>query len=138
MSQFIETLKEEHKLVLKTLENIRENDLTNLEKLNNLKRTKEALLGHLKKEDETLYPFLNKEAEKDEKLAAELKIYAKEMEKISDFVFNFYEKYETNENISTIFFRSDLALFIATLKDRILKEEIYLYKEYAKRKEVNK
>jgi len=138
MSQFIETLKEEHKLVLKTLENVRGGNLTNLEKLNNLRGSKEALLGHLKKEDEILYPFLNKEAEKDEKLASELNVYAKEMKKISDFVFNFYKKYENNENISTILFRSDLALFIATLKDRILKEEIYLYKEYTKRKKENK
>jgi len=52
MSQFIETLKEEHKLVLKTLENVRGGNLTNLEKLNNLRGSKEALLGHLKKEDE--------------------------------------------------------------------------------------
>jgi len=82
--------------------------------------------------------FLNKEAEKNEKLASELNVYANEMNKISDFVFNFYKKYENNENISTILFRSDLALFIANLKDRILKEEIYLYKEYTKRKKENK
>jgi len=130
MSKFIETLKEEHKLVLKTLEKVREGNLTNSEKLNTLKGVKDALLGHLKKEDEVLYPFLNKEAENDEKLASELKIYAKEMDKISEFLFNFYEKYESIENLSTIFFKSDLALFMATLKDRILKEEIYLYKEY--------
>ena len=134
MSTFVETLKQEHRIILDALENIQNQDISLSEKLVILMEVKSALIEHLKKEDEMLYPFLNNEAEKDAELVSDLNKYAKEMNKISDFVFNFYEKYTKLEDISNYFFKSDLNLLITTLKDRILKEEIYLYEEYLKRK----
>jgi len=134
MSIFIEKLKQEHRVILDALENVQNQDISLSEKLIILMEVKSALIEHLKKEDEKLYPFLNKEAKKDANLFSDIAKYANEMNKISDFIFNFYEKYTKLEDISHYFFKSDLNLFITTLKDRILKEEIYLYKEFLERK----
>ncbi len=47
---------------------------------------------------------------------------------------DFYQKYSDINNINKTEFAKDISTFIVTLKDRIMKEEVAIYKAYEKLK----
>jgi hemerythrin-like domain-containing protein len=92
------------------------------------------LLAHLTKEDKQLYPPLYEKAQSDLSFKKTLDTFGAEMEKITEFVLDFYQKYLDINNISKTEFIKDLSTFIVALKNRIMKEEVAIYKAYEKLK----
>ncbi len=78
-----------------------------------LMQSKTALLAHLTKEDEQLYPLLYEKAKTDSGLQRRLDSFAAEMDKITEFVLEFYEKYSDNNDIDKIKFGHDVSTFIS-------------------------
>ena len=97
-----------------------------------LLKSKTLFLAHLSKEDEQLYPPLHEKAKSDPALKRMLDIFGAEMDKISEFVLDFYQKYSVVNNINKSEFTKDISTFITTLKTRIMKEEIAIYKAFEK------
>jgi hypothetical protein len=89
---------------------------------------KKSLLAHLKKEDEQLYPKLHKEADKSPDLKRTLELFAKDMDKISKDALRFFDKY--SEGGSGIEFAKDFGSLVATLSQRIQKEERIIYQKF--------
>jgi hypothetical protein len=100
------------------------------ERFDLLQKSKEKLIAHLKKEDEKLYPVLNKKAKEDHLLETMLRISGTEMEDISKFVDYFYSTYYDINLVRSKSFANDLGKFYVMLKNRIMNEEISLYREY--------
>ncbi len=97
-------------------------------------KSKTVLLAHLTKEDKQLYPPLHDRAQSDSSLKITLDTFGAEMEEITEFVLNFYQKYSTTNNINKTEFSHDVTTLIVALKNRIMKEEVAIYKAYEKLK----
>lgn len=131
MENLIEKLKKQHIEILNILEDLRSSGLNSKKGFSLLSKSKDVFLEHLELEDQKLYPPLFEKAKTDQKLNRTLKIFASEMDKISNFVINFFEKYE-KENENRKDFSQDITIFIVIFKDRIRKEEMAIYKSYKK------
>ncbi|MCK5168845.1 MAG: hypothetical protein KAQ75_03110, partial [Bacteroidales bacterium] len=88
----------------------------------------------LAKEDKHLYHPLQDKAKKDLSLKLTLDTFGAEMGKISKSALDFYQEYSDINNINKIDFIKDTTKLIVTLKGRIMKEEIAIYKAYEKLK----
>lgn len=131
MSDLINELKQEHQDIKNILESISNAGNSN-KRFNMLQQSKSHLLSHLEKEDEKLYPVLHEHAETDNSLKRTLETFGKEMKNISDFATYFYNKYKTHESIQKPEFSEEFLRLSITLKDRVMKEEIAIYKAYEK------
>ncbi len=131
MSNLTNELKNEHKKILEVFTDLQKLGLTSNKSEQLLFKSKELILKHLEKEDRELYPFLFEKAKNDAKLKRTLNIYAKEMDKITLFVNEFYQKYEESNKLRSNF-TDNLIKLTVILKDRIRREEIALYKAYDK------
>jgi hypothetical protein len=95
-----------------------------------LMTAKSALLAHLKKEDVQLYPALHSAAKNDKHLASTVDMFAKDMDKISQSVMAFFNKYEKGgEGLE---FAKELGNLMSVLGNRIQREENSLYIEFDK------
>lgn len=130
MSLLIDELKKDHAVLLDTLNKIKSLGISSADGQAALVSVKTTLLSHLKKEDLQLYPVLKKAANSDKKLTQILEIYANDMENISKFIFEFFDKY--SKGGSGLSFAADFGKLFATLSNRIRREEEILYSEYEK------
>lgn len=128
MSNLTIRLRAEHKMLTSLLEEVRALGPSS-EGLKKLQSAKTALLAHLKLEDVALYSVLNKQAEKDARLKSTLEMFASDMQAISEFALNFFEKYKTEATDSGEFTR-DFEKLCSSLATRIRKEERTLHPEY--------
>ena len=128
MAKIIEELKEEHRRLLEMLKNLKSLDLRSKELEEGLGKVKEVLISHLNKEDNRLYPALRTAAERDRDLKETLQLFAKDMEKISQFISSFFDKYSSG--IHSVDFAVDFGKFLTTLEGRIKKEEAILFPAY--------
>ena len=131
MNSLIEELKQDHRKITNMLNELKNYGIASNKGIDVLMQSKKALLEHLEKEDNLLYPKLNKKAESDIFLRTTLDTFGQEMEKVSDFILDFYRKYSKNK-INKSDFPKDISIFITALKGRIMKEEIGIYKAYEK------
>jgi len=123
-------LIDEHKQMLHFFEEIQKIGLSSEQKFDLLIKIKDLLLNHLKKEDNYLYPPLTDKAKSDAFLQIKLKTFGSEMDNITAWVNDFYEKYTSPADLSKPSYPKDIAYFLFTLKNRIMKEEISIYKAY--------
>ncbi len=128
MENLIDTLKAEHQVIVKTLQEVNLLGIGHKAGQEKLLQAKEYLLAHLKKEDKFLYPVLEKKAEKSEEIKELLIRFEDEMLKISQDALDFFKKYKTG--CEGFGFAKDYGKLIFSLQNRIRKEEIYLYSEY--------
>jgi len=128
-SPLIMELKKEHGILFSSLDNLRNLDISSQERWDKLLDIKNKLLDHLQKEDEQFYPALNEVAKSDAGLENMLIEYAKDMEEISSFVSEFFEKY--SEGGIGANFEEDFGMLCATLTRRISKEESILFEKYS-------
>jgi len=128
MAMLCIALKRDHSVLLDMLDRASTFDTSADERRIELNTMKNKLVDHLKKEDEELYPVLLEAAKSDEQLQSKLNIFAHDMDKISQDVFNFVAKYSNYSN--ELDFAMDLGHIISILKTRIMKEEDVLLKEY--------
>jgi Hemerythrin HHE cation binding domain len=127
MSKLIEKLKQDHQDLVSYLTEARKVGI-NSEGLKKLKSAQVALLAHLQHEDIDMYPVLRRAAAKDPHLKKILDTFAKEMEGITQFAFDFFAKYE--DGGSGVEFARDFGKLIADLNNRMNREENILYKEF--------
>ena len=132
MSKLIIELEEEHIKIRNFLEELHEKVMSREKKLELLLQAKNLLSNHIAKEDELLYPKLNKAAETDFLLKKTLNIFAGDTENVSILIHDFFDKYSKNNSISNTEFMKDIAKFTVSLKNRLIKEEIGIYKAYEK------
>ena len=132
MSKLIDELKQEHIKIKDVLSKLYDSSLTREQKVNILLKAKTMLMEHLAKEDEQLYPALYKKAETDYFLKRTLDLFAKDTDKVSILINNFFDKYSIIDSLDNIEFIKDIAKFMASLKNRITKEEIGIYQSYEK------
>ena len=128
MSAFIETLKEEHLLIISTLEEVKHLKADTKDGQNKLLEAKDLLLSHIKREDAEFYPPIFMAAEKNKYLKQTLHMFADDMSAISHFVFDFYEQYDmlkTDPDFSNKF--EDLLTLLST---RVEREERILFPRY--------
>jgi len=128
VSKLIDELKEEHTRITTTLNKVEKIGAFSKKGQEVLLSAKSTLLSHLKKEDEQLYPVLRESAKKDTALKKTLDMFAKDMEKISKSVLEFFDKY--SEGGSGMEFAKDYGRFFAALSSRIRREEDILYAKY--------
>jgi len=129
MNKFIQELKEDHVAIATMLINLKKLGATSEEGKKLLIDSKTSLLAHLTKEDERLYPPLFERAKTDDDLQKILDVSGKEMDAITKFIINFYDKYEKDSS-NSVEFDKDVTTFLTTLKTRIMKEEVGIYKAY--------
>ena len=126
----IKELKTEHANILSNLQEAKSLGINSENSRRLILDAKQLLLDHLQKEDERLYPVLKKVAERDKPLQKLIKEYADDMDKISKFALEFFERF--NQNILGADTASSFKLFFNTLMSRIVREERILFKEYDK------
>ncbi len=83
------------------------------------------MIKHLLNEDENLYPYLEKAAVENKQLKGTLKVFADEMDIISNETLSFFNKYEKEER--GLEFAKDFGKLFAKLSLRIRREESVLY-----------
>ena len=128
MSRLIDELKQDHVVLVETLNKIKSLGIASEEGQKTLLAAKGALLAHLAKEDKELYPTLNKAAETDADLKSTLDFYAKDMDKISKEALAFFGKYAGGG--SGMEFAKDLGKLFGDLGARVRKEESTIYNKY--------
>ncbi len=128
MTRLVEELKKEHQAIIENLKEIKTLGVTSDEGQRKLALVKKSLLAHLDKEDRQLYPKLEQEAQKNPELKKTLAFFAKDMEKISSSALAFFEKY--SDGGEGIKFASDFGTLVATLTQRIYKEEQIIYQKF--------
>ncbi len=130
MSKLINELVQEHKEIAGILNELKEMGATTTRGMELLMKSKTTLLNHLSKEDKQLYPPLNERAKSSLALQRSLETFGAEMDKITLFIQDFYKKYDVNKNINKAEFIRDVTKFFVTFKNRMMKEEVAIYKEY--------
>ena len=134
MASLINTFKREHAKIIAMLNEVKELGVLSKKGQARLISIKKHLLAHLKNEDVIFYPVLYKEAEYNERLKSTLDLFVLDMDKISDVVQEFFEKYSEgafDEELLAVFER-----LLEAFKERAKNEEDALYEEYDKIMEV--
>ncbi len=134
MASLINAFKSEHAKITAMLNEVKELGVLSKEGQARLMSIKGHLLAHLKNEDVMFYPVLYKEAEYNERLKSTLDLFALDMEKVSNVVQEFFEKYSEgafDEELPAVFER-----LLEAFKERAKNEEDALYEEYDKIMEV--
>jgi len=131
MSKLINELKQEHETFINTLNELKKVSVTSTKGIEIISQFKIAILSHLAKEDRLLYPPLYEKAKSNLSLKKALDTFATNMDEITEYSNNFYEKY-TNNNIDKTEFLNDITKFIILFKERVMKEEVIIFKAYEK------
>lgn len=132
MTNLVAELKAEHQKLVAVLTDIKAKGVTTKEGVQALMQAKGAVLAHLKKEDTFLYPEMKMAAEKNPQLKQTLEIFAKDMDKVTAQVLEFFTKYQNGG--TGIEFAKDIGAVMTVLANRIQREESALYPEYDKMK----
>ncbi len=134
MSKLVKELEQEHKEITDLLHKIQKIGIISNEGMQLLIKSKTLFSDHLTKEDEQLYPPLIEKAKTDLIFKRTLDTFGAEMDKITKSVSDFYKKHTDTNNINKTEFIKDVSAFIATLKTRMMKEEVAIYKYFEKLK----
>ena len=130
MSDFINSLREEHTVIKESLKKISSMDLSSKEARVRLADIRELFVKHLQKEDNELYPRLKELSLSDEHLMSILQYMEDEIKLITQFVLIFFDKYSKKTN--PVGFDREFSLICSTLIKRIEKEEEVFFPEYEK------
>ncbi len=132
MENIIETLKKEHLEIQDILQKVQSSSATSKENLKLIYEFSGKLMEHIKKEDEYVYPELERLAKDDVGLRVTLDMFKDEMEQISEALHGFLSKYPDASSIDNNKddFVKDLSRMIILLKNRIMKEEIIIFKQF--------
>jgi iron-sulfur cluster repair protein YtfE (RIC family) len=130
MSEFIDSLREEHAAIKESLIKIGSMDLSSKDARLQLSIIQEVFIKHLQKEDDEMYPRLKEAALSDAQLMNILKYMEDEIKLISQFVFIFFDKF--SKKTDSVGFDREFSLICSTLIKRIEKEEEVFFPEYEK------
>ena len=130
MSRIIEELKKEHEDFSALLKDIKKSGVISKEGQENLLKMKEVLIPHIQKEDTNIYPVLRNAAKSNKKIQEILDLFAKDMAGITKEVDVFFNKYTGSE--TDIGFAKDFGHIAGLYRDRMIKEENILFREFEK------
>ena len=125
MSRLIEELKNEHKLILDILDQVRTLGISSRSGREKLLSARDLLIAHMTKEDEMYYPELRTAAENNKGLKIMLDYFAKDMEDVSSKAMYLFDKYSKGRDEAE--FAGEIKLLYVTLRDRIQTEEHTLF-----------
>ncbi|MBP8850771.1 MAG: hemerythrin domain-containing protein, partial [Breznakibacter sp.] len=114
MSQLIQYLKSEHHALVEILKRVQVIGPSQSESKQLLLEAKRALLAHLKKEDLELYPKLKEAAKQNEEIDRKVNNFGKDMEEITKFTLQFFDKMENNQ-YSPIEYAKDFGKLVTIL-----------------------
>ena len=129
MSKLINNLKNEHQEILNIFEELLKIGMFSDKGIELLMSSKTKLLSHIEKEDRELYPVLYDRAKTDLLLKSTLDSFGAEMKDVTKIVLDFYDKYSL-ESTKKSSFIMDVSKIVISLRNRILREEIVIYKAY--------
>lgn len=129
MNQLIIDLKSEHRALVEILKKVQIAGPSKEESKVLLMDAKKALLAHLKKEDLELYPKLREAAKNNEEIERKVNNFGKDMEDITIFTLQFFDKMEKNQ-YSALEYAKDFGKLVTILSGRISREENILYPLY--------
>jgi hypothetical protein len=128
MSPLLEELKNDHRIILDILDQIKIVGISSKVGQVKLLSAKALLIAHMKKEDEDFYSAFQKAAETNDALKRTVAYFIEDMESVSEKALRVFDKLAlaaSDEDIA-----GDLKLLYVTLKDRIRIEEDILFKKY--------
>jgi len=128
MSNLIEELKNEHKIILEILDQVKTLGISSASGQEKLLSAKDLLIAHMKKEDEKYYPALKRAAENNKEIMIMLDYFIKDMEDVSKKAMFLFNKYSQGGDEAD--FTGDVKILYMTLKDRILTEEKTLFEKF--------
>jgi len=129
MSDLIEELKIEHKIILEILDQVKTLGISSASGQEKLLSAKDLLIAHMKKEDEQYYPALKRAAENNKDLTILLDYFIKDMEDVSKKAMCLFDKYSQGGDEAD--FAGDVKLLYMMLKDRIRTEEKTLFVKFS-------
>jgi len=128
MTNLIEELKEEHKIILDILNQVKTLGISSKTGQEKLLSARDLLISHMNKEDERYYPALTRAAANNKDLKITLDYFIKDMEVVSKNAMDLFKKYSQGGDEAE--FAGDVKLLYMTLKDRIRIEEDTLFKKF--------
>jgi len=128
MSNLIEEFKNEHKIILEILDQVKTLGISSASGQEKLLSAKDLLIAHMKKEDEKYYPALKRAAENNKEIMIMLDYFIKDMEDVSKKAMFLFNKYSQGGDEAD--FAGDVKILYMTLKDRILTEEKTLFEKF--------
>lgn len=124
----LDDLKNDHKLILDILDQVKKLGIGSSIGQEKLLSAKALLLSHIRKEDERFYPPLFHAAEQNDSLKHTLKYFSDDMEQVSRKAMDLFDKYAGGAFADE--FAGEIKLLYMMLKDRISTEEEVLFKKY--------
>jgi iron-sulfur cluster repair protein YtfE (RIC family) len=128
MSPLLEDLKQEHRILLGILEEVKKLGISSPPGQQRLLSARAILLSHMQKEDREFYPSLRRAAENSDDLRKVLAYFARDMEVVSRKAFSLFDRHAQGSPQEDV--AGELTLLYMTLKDRIRTEEDVLFKKY--------
>jgi len=128
MTDLIDELKEEHKILLDILNQVKVLGISSKSGQEKLLSAKDLLISHINKEDEKYYPTFIRAATNNKELKIMLDYFVKDMEVVSKHAMDLFNKYSRGGDEAE--FAGDLKLLYMILKDRIRIEEETLFKKF--------
>jgi hypothetical protein len=129
MFDLIEELKNEHKIILEILDEMKTLGISSASGQEKLLSAKGLLMAHMKKEDEKYYPELKRAAEGNSDLMIMMDYFIKDMEEVSKKAMSLFDKYSQGGDETN--FAGDVTFLYMTLKDRIRTEEKTLFRKFS-------
>jgi len=128
MIKLIEELKNEHKLILDILDQVKTLGISSRSGREKLLSARDLLIAHMTKEDEMYYPELRRAAENSRDLKIMLDYFLKDMEDVSNKAMHLFSKYSQGGDEAE--FAGEIKLLYVTLRDRIQTEEHVLFSKF--------
>ena len=128
MTRLIEELKNEHKLILDILDQVKTLGVSSRSGREKLLSARDLLIAHMTKEDEMYYPELRRAAENNKELKIMLEYFVKDMEDVSSKAMHLFNKYSHGGDEEE--FAGEIKLLYVTLRDRIQTEEHTLFNKF--------
>jgi hypothetical protein len=114
MSSLLEELKNEHRIMLDILDQVRHLGISSKTGQDKFLSIRDLLLSHMRKEDERYYPGLKRAAENNETLKLTLDYFAGDMEVVSRRAMQVFDKY--SQGGAETEFAGDLTLLSMTIE----------------------
>jgi iron-sulfur cluster repair protein YtfE (RIC family) len=124
-SQFFNQLKQEHRLILDTLLEVKKLGVHTMEGRNALTAARDLLCRHFQKEDELIYPEMRKAAGEDPDKQKIIREFIEEMKEITHDCFAFFDKYTMSGG--GFEFMRDFDRLYNELESRLKKEQSILF-----------
>jgi hypothetical protein len=128
MIKLIEELKNEHKLILDILDQVKTLGISSRSGREKLLSARDLLIAHMTKEDEMYYSELRRAAENSRDLKIMLDYFLKDMEDVSNKAMHLFSKYSQGGDEAE--FAGEIKLLYVMLRDRIQTEEHVLFSKF--------